>query len=210
MTAVSRPRPCSSASWSARRTSSSPSASPSWQRARPRQWSANAGSGRPSSAASASARSAAATASRVLAGERVAPGRVGVGGDELRPGRLRLEQLDRLGEHLLASWVAEPVDDEPEAGQDAAGGHGLALLAVEVERPARTPASPPAAGPAAGRPAPSAPAATRARDRLAGASSSARAQLLARPGRRRVRAPAHRPARGSAPPAPAAPPPARR
>ena len=53
-------------------------------------------------------------------------------GDELRPGRLRLEQLERLGEQLLGSWIAEPVDDEAQAGQGTAGCYELALLAVEV------------------------------------------------------------------------------
>src|SRR6478609_595880 len=50
MTPVSRPWPCSSASSSARRTSSTPPASPRYPREIPRQWTANAGSGSPSSA----------------------------------------------------------------------------------------------------------------------------------------------------------------
>ena len=58
----------------------------------------------------------------VVASERVVPGQVGVGGDELRPSRLRLEQLDCLGDHLLALSVAEPEEHEREAGQDAARG----------------------------------------------------------------------------------------
>ena len=45
---------------------------------------------------------------------------------------MRLEQVARLGEQLLASRVAEPVDDEGKAGQDTAGCHELVLLAVEV------------------------------------------------------------------------------
>ena len=53
-------------------------------------------------------------------------------GDELRPGRLRLEQLERLGEQLLGSWIAESVDDEAQARQGTAGSYKLALLAVEV------------------------------------------------------------------------------
>ena len=71
---------------------------------------------------------------REVAGERVPPGHVGVGRDELRPGRLRLEQLDCLGEQLLGSWISKPMEHEAEAGEDAACGHGLALVAVEDER----------------------------------------------------------------------------
>ncbi len=97
-------------------------------------------SGRPSSAASASARSAPAIAFCVLVREHPAPGRVGVGGDELRPGRLSLEHLDRLGDQLLAAWVAEPVRSRSRGGS----GHGrsprIASRAVELERPARSPA----------------------------------------------------------------------
>ena len=63
-TAAARPWPCSSASASARRMSSSPCRSPREERATPRKPSARAGSGRPSSAARASACSAAAIASR--------------------------------------------------------------------------------------------------------------------------------------------------
>ena len=62
-TAAARPWPCSSASASARRMSSSPWRSPRAARAVPRKPSARAGSARPSSEASASARSAAAIAS---------------------------------------------------------------------------------------------------------------------------------------------------
>src|SRR5207244_2873597 len=49
----------------------------------------------------------------ILPFENAAPGHVGMGGDELRPGGLRLEQLDCLGDDLFASWLAEPMDYEP-------------------------------------------------------------------------------------------------
>lgn len=48
------------------------------------------------------------------------------------PSRLRFEELDRLREHLFASWVTEPVDDVSEAGQDAADRNGITLVAVQI------------------------------------------------------------------------------
>ena len=38
-----------------------------------------------------------------------------------------------FSEDLLGLWVAEPVDDKPEADQDTAGSHGLAVFAEKVD-----------------------------------------------------------------------------
>src|ERR1044071_5582755 len=46
---------------------------------------------------------------------------------------MRLEQLDCFGDQRLAVRVAEPVENEAEATQDAAGCDRLALLAVESD-----------------------------------------------------------------------------
>ena len=48
----------------------------------------------------------------VVATEPAVPGQVGVGDDELRPGGLRLEQLDCLGDHRIALSVAETEEHE--------------------------------------------------------------------------------------------------
>ena len=55
----------------------------------------------------------------VTAGQLAISGQVGVGADELRPGRLRLEQFDCLGDRALASSVAETEERQRKAGQDA-------------------------------------------------------------------------------------------
>lgn len=63
----------------------------------------------------------------------VIAGEIAVGTDELRAMRLRLEKLDRLGDHVPASRIPEPMGDEGQSRQDTSGRDSLAPVAVEVE-----------------------------------------------------------------------------
>ena len=72
-------------------------------------------------------------------GDRLVPGQVCVGGDELPSGGLRLEQLDRLLDEAAGSRVGEAEAHEAEAGLDPAYCHPLLAIAAhrkgQVERP---------------------------------------------------------------------------